>query len=237
MCQLILINNYSPVSQANITDLQISSLTTRKKGHNPKSPEDDSKGGDLYMHLPTQHRLRKVRNTIYSDPGNPFDTEEPESSLLPSTTYVQTKSGDTDNSESWQPTDPEVTRASHKMEQDKLSMFSDPFDLVDVRTGSVSNRGTWSTFQSNRRSMSVDIGFLPTQKMMEQYSMSESGPIWPPDNIPTLHVQHPSGALFTTDTRRDTRFYDFYDDLLAEYGIGENAFFTHCAQQMLPIML
>jgi hypothetical protein len=209
-------NDFLLVYQANVIDSQPPSLTNRKKGHNPTSPEDDARGGDLYIRLPSQNRIREVRETIYADPGNPFAAEEFDFSLLPSTTYVQNAAGDADNSESWRYEDPKVAQASHRV--DTLSIPSDPFDLVNAQNGFVSNRGTWSTVQSNRRSMSVDIGFLPMLRTNDQDDEFDNKSIWH-DNIPTLQIEHLSGTIFTMDSRRDTRFYDFYDDLLAEYGI------------------
>jgi hypothetical protein len=178
----------------------------------------------LYIRLPSQNRIRKVRETIYADPGNPFAVEEFYFSLLPSTTYVQNTNGHADNSESWRFEDPETAQTSHRMYT--LSVLSDPFDLVNVQNGPVSNRGPWSTFQSNRRSMSVDIGFLQMLRSKYEDDIFDKEPIWP-DTIPTLQVEHPSGTIFTMDSRRDTRFYDFYDDLLAEYGVEENGHSTH----------
>jgi hypothetical protein len=202
---------YVTMCQANITDPQLNPMVGRKKGHNPKSPEDDARGGDLYMFLPS-NRLRKVRETMYEDPGNPFDFESFEDPPLPSIEHIEDAGWETDNSETWPLPGPEIAPTSSRAERDIPSVFSDPFDLVNAHT----DRETWSSFGSTRRSMSVDIGFLPMQGMMEGRRPSDVEPFWPLP-LPTLHIQHPSGTLFTTDTRRDTRFYDFYDDLLAEY--------------------
>jgi hypothetical protein len=218
------VNSCLLVYQANVIDTRLPPSMNRKRGHNPTSPEDDAKGGDLYIRLPSQNRIRKVRETIYADPGNPFAVEEFDFSLLPSTTYVQNTNGHADSSEPWRFEDPETAHTSHRM--DTLSILSDPFDLVDVQNGPVSNRGTWSTFQSNRRSMSVDIGFLPILRSKDQNDEFDDETIWP-DNIPTLQIEHPSGTIFTMDSRRDTRFYDFYDDLLVEYEVEESGHSTH----------
>jgi hypothetical protein len=162
------VNKCLLVYQANVIVSRPPPSMNRKRGHNPTSPEDDAKGGNLYIRLPSQNRIRKVRETIYVDPGNPFAVDEFDFSLLPSTTYVQNTNGHADNSESWRYNDQEATRSSHRREQDTLSILSDPFDLVNVQNGQISNRGTWSTFQSNRRSMSVDIGFLPILRSKDQ---------------------------------------------------------------------
>lgn len=177
------------------------------------------------MFLPSHHRLRKVRETMYSDPGNPFAIESYIDPPLPPPEYEEDNGWETDNSESWPLPDTEATQASSRAEQEILSVFSDPFDLVNVHT----DRETWSSFGSNRRSMSVDIGFLPMHGLMEGRRPSDVELSWPL-NAPTIHVQHPSGTLFTADAKRDTKFYDFYDDILAEYEILESGNGTHYAQ-------
>lgn len=229
------------ICQANITDPQTTPGVARKKGHNPKSPEDDAKGGDLYIRLPTQHRLRKVRDTIYQDPGNPFDVEDFASLPLPFTASQGPVPGidwETDNNEMWPFPGAEVAQTSSRAERDIISVSSDPFDLVTTN----SDRETWSSFESDRRSMSVDIGFLPLQSTMEPQGSSDFDP-FPPLHVPILHVQHPSATLFTMDTRRDTKFYDFYDDLLMEYGIDgsddgmQHTQRTQLTQRMLPVRI
>jgi hypothetical protein len=207
----------------------IISVATRKKGYNPKSPENDARCVDLYMRLPN-HRLRRVRDTMYEDPGNPFDFEKFEDPPLLYTAQVEDAGWETDDSDTWPLTNPDVTQTSPRGERNITSVFSDPFDLVDVDI----ERETWSSFGSNRRSMSVDIGFLPMQGMIEGRRPSDFEPFWPLP-VPTLHIQHPSGSLFTADTKRDTKFYDFYDDLLAEYeteGKDDGMYYTQQALQV-----
>jgi hypothetical protein len=149
---------------------------------------------------------------MYEVLGNPFDFELCENTPLPHVTHVEDTGWETDDSETWPLPNTEIAQISRRAERDIVSVFSDPFDLVNVQT----DRETWSSFGSNRRSMSVDIGFLPTQGIIEERGPSDFEPPWPLP-IPTLHIQHPSGTLFTMTTKRDMKFYDFYDDLLAEY--------------------
>lgn len=237
MFLFVFVDHCLSAPQANIIDSQMPSLRTPKKGHNPKSPEDDAQGGGLYIHLPTQHRLRKVRETMYEDPGNPSDAEDSKFSLLPSTNHVQDASDDADNSETWHFVDAEATLPSHRNKQFELSKFSNPFDLVKGRAGSVKSRETWSFFNSDRRPMSVDVGFLPAQKMADQHHVPNCDQIWT-NFVPNLQIQHQRGTIFTSDTKRDTGFYDFYDDLLAEYAIEKIGNDTHHTQPiMLPIEL
>lgn len=217
--------------KADIIEPQITSVMPRKRGHNPKSPEGDAKGGDLYMRLP-QNRLRKVRNTMYEDPGNPFTIEEYEDRMSPPTAYVNNINWQTDNSETWPLPDLETVKSSPRADRDNFSVLSDPFDLVNDQ----SNRETWSSFESNRRSMSVDIGFLPMLSTVGQRRSSDFELSWPL-HVPTMHIEHPRGIQFTMDTKRDTRFYDFYDDLLAEYEtVGDSDGAEH-RQRMLQVEL
>ncbi|TLD04571.1 hypothetical protein E2P81_ATG10645, partial [Venturia nashicola] len=193
-------------------------------------PEDDASGGDLYIRLPAQHRLRKVRGTIYVDPGNPFD-EKFETPFLPSTIYGRDVNSDTDNSDALEHQS-EIVQSFGRSQRDLNSMFSDPFDLVNLRD-TPSNRESLSSSQSTRRSMSVDIGFLPTQRTTESTDISKIESMWP-DHAPMLHIPHPSGTVFTMH-KRDTKFYEFYDDLLMEYGVEKSIDATNYMQHTLPI--
>lgn len=184
------------------------------------------------MFLPIHHRLRKVRETIYEDPGNPFDFESFEDSPLPSIEHIEDAGWETDNSETWPLPGPEIVQTSSRAERDIPSVFSDPFDLVNAHT----DRETWSSLGSTRRSMSVDIGFLPIQDLIEGRRPSDVESFWPLP-VPSLHIQHPSGTLFTTDTKRDSKFYDFYDDLLAEYEMERNGTGTNHTQHALLVRL
>lgn len=232
----------------------------RMKGHNPKSPEDDAKGGDLYIKLPNQHRLRKVRNTIYGDPGNPFafDFGETNAPLLPSNSYEPAQGSHGSNRqsrESWEADHTEDKPSPRREEQVIPSMLSDPFDLVTVSDDRYSaqesqnfldffanananahppNEGSRDSTTSHRRSLSIDIAFLPTYEEERDKEITETQDA-EVEVIPTLHAQHPSGDLFAADTKRHTGFYDFYDDLLAEYGIGNYKDTTTIEQKVVPM--
>lgn len=184
------------------------------------------------MFLPSHHRLRKVRETMYEDPGNPFDFESFEDPPLPLVEHVEDFGWETDISETWPLPGPEIIRTSSRAERDIISVFSDPFGLVNAHT----DRKIWTSFESNRQSMSVDIGFLPIQGLIEGRRSSDVEPFWPLPVL-TLHIQHPSGTLCTTDTRRDTNFYDFYDELLAEYDTEGNDNGIHYTKQSLLVRL
>jgi hypothetical protein len=206
------------------------------KGSNPKSLDDDAQGGDHYIHLPSQQCLRKVRETMYGDLSKLIHfvskTLRSRCCLLQHMYHTHTATLITANNGS--STMPQATQTSKTKKQDKLSVPSDPFNLTNTRAPS--ERETWTSLGPSRRLMSVNIGTLPTSKTLDPYNPSDDEPSWP-NIMPTMHVQHPGGALFTTDAKRNTRFYDFYDDLLAEYGIGESGGVTYSTQFMLSIKL
>lgn len=204
-----------------LTDSRDSSTTRgRTRGHNPKSPEDDANGGDLYIRLSTQKKLRKVRNTVYEDPGNPFDFGAFDLSPSPSTSQETPTEGHTidyEQSDQWAD-DPQP---SYGAETRMHSMLSNPFDLLDLHNPANSQRDTLRPSRSNRRSTSVDISFMPERRSKGRDETSDTDQHWPGD-VPLLHTKHPSGTIFTTESKRDTWFYDFYDDLLAEYGVEKD---------------
>lgn len=160
---------------------------------------------------------------MYDDPGNPFASEGFDLPLLPTTRYEITESELTDNEDDdpfdeWE-SDPSADgEPSKRAENEIYSMLSDPFDLVNTHASVLLNRQTMRSSQSQRRSMSVDIGFMPHRGTTEQRNDYNFGQ-FPPENIPSLHIQRPSGGSITVDPKRDTKFYGFYDSVLAEYGM------------------
>jgi len=204
-----------------------SSVTRRIKGHNPKSPEDDANSSDLYIRLSTQRKLRKVRNTVYEDPGNPFDFDAFDVSYSPSTSQETLTNAHTINYDQPHHWAGNESQPSHGPESRTIhSTLSNPFDLANLQNPNTCNsqRDTIRTSSRYpRRSMSVDIGFIPTTRCsMERDELPDSDQRRTGD-IPLLHTRHhPSGTIFTAESKRDSRFYDFYDDLLAEYGVGKD---------------
>lgn len=228
----------------------VSSVPNRYRGHNPKSPEDDMVGGNLYIKLSDQHRLRKVRDTVYEDPGNPFELDTIEDTTLPSINYQQDADANADNRGARQQWDMNSIEVPQRTKQEISSMFSDPFDLATVNDGTTSSQDSREsssslrdadtfeslhreTFQSStssdQRSMSVDIAFLPDAHRTQERELHQS------DSSRLVHFPHPSGTLFTEDTRRDSKFYDFYDSILAEYGIEPSRNTVPLKQQPLPV--
>jgi hypothetical protein len=114
-----------------LTDSRYSSTSRRKRGHNPISPEDDARRADLYIHVSTQKRLRKVRNTVYDDPGNPFEVvpDRPPSPSASQETLTDEQTIDDDQWESWDEDDIEPT---HGFERKTHNRLSDQFDLVEI---------------------------------------------------------------------------------------------------------
>lgn len=230
----------------------------RKKGHNPKSPEDDAKGGDLYIKLPNQHRLRKVRNTIYGDPGNPFDFDfdDTNAPFLLSNPFESAQDLHASKRQSWESWEADHTdkKPSPRREEQVIpSMLSDPFDLVTVSDDRYSaqesqnlldffananthnpDAGPRESAASHRRTLSIDIAFLPSY---DENKDKETADIQRSEDrfMPTLHPRNSSGDLWAADTKRHTRFYDFYDDLLAEYGIGNCRDATTTEQKVVPM--
>lgn len=235
--------------------MENSSIQAQYKGHNPKSPEDDVAGRNLYIRLPDQQKLRKVRNTYYEDPGNPFGLDAFELSIIPSTS-LQKHKNDFDNDrniwEQWDSSETVVPESSQRTKQGISSMFSDPFDLdtaVDgvpgsYRSGSLSevsgdsdfstipHRATFesSSTSSERRSMSVDIGYWPNEYRTTEQENSQEG-----ESLSALQYHHPSGTIFLENNRRDTDFYDFYDDIFAGYVTQPKSAVMRLKQQPLPV--
>lgn len=117
---------------ADSPDFHTPSAPIRYKGHNPKSPEDDVAGG--YIRLSDQHKLRKVRNTVYEDPGNPFHSDAFGLPFIPSLVDDDTNSRDV--WERWGSNSIEDPPSPNRTTKDMFSMLSDPFDLATAADGS-----------------------------------------------------------------------------------------------------
>lgn len=194
------------------------------------------------MKLAGTKRLRKVRNTIYQDPGNPFAVDDP------SLSQDQVSSSYGDYGSKYNGADHWKSQPGYRWQDtrldvdDKHSEPSEPWDLASTRDADTDSESSRSSPQSvafvfaptpqhatsmeprhgDRRSMSVEISFLPSwiDQIADTDNVCELPPRgWRSDSLPTLHIQ-PAGEIALRDGRRDTDFYAFYDDLLAEYGIG-----------------
>lgn len=178
---------------------------------------------------------------MYGDPDNPF-AEEPEHPLpLPKNSFSSASSEESSApySEEWQMASRHSRLRPPRPTTDMLSTISDPFDLaimVETISNYVPSResleqkhfvfapapcrwGTPTVVKADRRSMSVDIVFSPTGN--EQYSpLDHPGEKRRSGSLPPLRVQPPRAeTAATAKSSRDTAFYAFYDDVLADYGV------------------
>ena len=152
---------------------------------------------------------------------------------------IDEHANDDDEWDSWDEDDLEPSQGIEGQTHDRLS---NPFDLVEInpfdpaeeRNRTYSRRDTLKASRPGRRSMSVDIGFMPTRSSIGRNDLSYNDQHWPGD-VPLLHTKHPSGTIFTTESKRDTRFYDFYDDLLAEYGVEKTTGYGSIDQRLMSM--
>ena len=218
-------------------------MLQQSKGHAPKRPPEDTRRGELYMRLAGGKRLRKVRNTIYQDPGNPFAVDNPSASSQEQ--FGSPWRGDVpdyNGADHWKP---QVGSRFQDVPLDVSEEYSDssePWDIPSTRDAGTISEDSRNSPQSipfvyapmpqhaksmepqhgDRRSLSVDIALLPswTDSMPDTDDVYElTSRDWRSDSLPSLHAQTSSEATLKAN-RRDAGFYAFYDDLLAEYGIG-----------------
>ncbi|EMC91373.1 hypothetical protein BAUCODRAFT_134986 [Baudoinia panamericana UAMH 10762] len=190
-----------------------------------------------YIHVAGTHRLRKLRNTIYEDPGNPWFEVEYGSHDGPTFT-VPSKSNqvqslgsiDKNGTGSGQPVpNSETAAAESKLPNGR------PFDDADespvvppTPRRPVSEPKTiharipqWPIPslkpQSHRRSVSVAV--VPNTSVAEQTEESQyvsPRASWRRDSIPASHLPEIK-KMEAKQEARDTRFYGFYDDILNDY--------------------
>lgn len=252
-----------------LDDILQTSYTTQPtrpkvKGHNPVTPEDDvaatAAGNSLYIKLANQHKLRKVRETLYEGPGNPFaipQQSSPPPVPLPRVSGFYFDDDYLDNNPGpWNlvkddrlsSNDHNGSLALPRANEEHLSLLSDPFDLASIadatpeatRSSSIASeqvilhapaplrRGTPTIVRDTlRRSMSVDIGFLPSFTYGEASNLSLNSRPEQRRSISDSEQEYyfpfpsASGTASTPgaakDQRRDSEFYRFYDEVLAEY--------------------
>lgn len=75
--------------------------------------------------------------------------------------------------------------------------------------------------------MSVDIGFFPSDHQVQERETPQT-----PQSTPQ-NFQNLNNKRSIEDNRRDTKFYEFYDSILAEYAI-EPRDTSRLKQQPLP---
>ncbi|KAK6424319.1 hypothetical protein LTR95_016401 [Oleoguttula sp. CCFEE 5521] len=197
-------------------------------GTAPRSPPADFARGELYMKIAGRKKLRKVRETLYGGfSGNPFGDESSETEFSSSRDDNAGASSDeeqcTRRESFWNA--PRGRKSQASRNQGSIAGIAsragpnstDGRIAVDLQSASkpqTSERLNREVRQA-RRSMSVDIAFMPPKPALQETAcrMSRSG------SLPAIRGQLPSGEPFWYDGERDSAFYDFYEELLALYGI------------------
>jgi len=145
---------------------------------------------------------------------------------------------DDDQWDSWDEDGPEPSPGAdskmHSMLSNPFDLEINPFDPIEEANRTYSRRDTLKPSRPNRQSMSVDIGFMPARRSLKRNDLTSTDQNWPGD-VPLLHTTHPSGTIFTTESKRDTKFYDFYDDLLTEYGVEKSASYGSIDYQLIAV--
>ncbi|OQO07430.1 hypothetical protein B0A48_07127 [Cryoendolithus antarcticus] len=196
-------------------------------GTAPRSPPDDVAKGELYMKIAGRQKLRKVRETLYGGfSGNPFEDESSETSSSSSSSSSRddstgASSGDgqcTRRESFWNAPRERKSRASRQQGFAGTANTVVP-SKADGRVAGVPQHSpmSWTLMQQvgqarhDRRSMSVDIAFMPPKPAYQDttYRMSRRG------SLPAIRGQLLSGEPFWYDGERDSAFYDFYEELLA----------------------
>ena len=158
------------------------------------------------MKLPTARKILRLRQTIYSDPGNPFADEvgimepspEPGTSIpaLP-TSFQRPFARNGEEGAVWRPT---VSRKP------------------DMRNRPATNKAIPQVNRANRRSRSVALPAASTSKEPEEYIGPRA--LWRKESAPTSGPS--KTGLSKTHDSRDTKFYGFYDDIMHDYSGGKN---------------
>lgn len=193
------------------------------------------------MKLAGKRKLRKVRQTIYEDPGNPFamdehdDRTESEISVfnMPFGAVLQDPIGPTRVG-----TPSRSTSGSAKKHLPAMSMMQPgsvesllsgkPFDdAVEspsvpptptnvVHAPTPQRHGTPTVIQNHRPSISVDVlsGQLTDENTPGDYVSTRGH--WRRDSPPYREASK-RNAPPKRDNARDTRFYGFHDDILGDY--------------------
>ncbi|KAK6432052.1 hypothetical protein LTR95_011779 [Oleoguttula sp. CCFEE 5521] len=196
-------------------------------GTAPRSPPDDVDRGELYMKIAGRKKLRKVRETLYGGfSGNPFGDEslEIEPWSRKDSSFASSDDERCTRRESFWIA-PSERRSRPPRQHGSVAGTVHKADrsttIGHVAIGSqYSFMHQSSTLQSHqarhdRRSMSADITCMPSKANVQggAYRTSRSG------SLPIIRCQFPGGEPFWYDGERDSAFYDFYEELLAPYGI------------------
>ncbi|KAK5122484.1 hypothetical protein LTR85_004068 [Meristemomyces frigidus] len=218
---------------------QANSFPQDQSGHDPVSPP--------YMILAGRKKIRKVRQTIYEDPGNPFATDEQDDQTdgaisifsMPFHPGVQdpTMSGHSYSKSPFggvQKQPPTVSTAHFEGERQLLNgrPFDDAVESPSVPSSphpsptaanpihapTPQRHGTPTIIQNHRRSVSVAV--LPGQPTGGDASGEYVAPRtdWRRESL--RYPEPPEQIAPMRDNTRDTKFYGFYDDILEDYEKG-----------------
>jgi hypothetical protein len=138
----------------------------RLKGTAPKSPPDESSHGELYMKLAGTKRLRKVRTTVYVDPGNPFAIESPTSAAPADRRDSHFVSAASEVSTGHHPYRAFDARSVHLCPY--ISMQDDYFESGDFTRGCTASRSRAS--QSSRQSIPFIYAPVPRRRLRKSYT-------------------------------------------------------------------
>lgn len=147
-----------------------------------------------YMKLPIKKKILRVRDTIYDDPGNPFASEMGDDRVSPLSPVRYEKPL------------PPIPAMKNKV-------GSDPFDINPFDDPAFAKRSA-NTHRHHRRSKSVA---LPRPDSLEddgEYVAPRS--YWRKASVPSIQLTRPSDA--SGQDWRDTKFEDFYEELMQDYG-------------------
>lgn len=173
----------------------------------PEVPTADQK----YTKLPNRKKIVRIRETIYEDPGNPFADERHGASSLTL------------------PTDTKPLPPIPAMMKE-TSRARDPFDINPFEDGAFSKvpatrknsvKDIWaSTFRRgsvsprrHRRSKSIAVPLQESKEEFGEYIAPRK--LWRKGSLPTSHLSQPLPPCH--DPWRDTKFDQFYDDLIDDY--------------------
>ena len=165
-----------------------------------------------YMKLPARKKILRIRDTIYEDPGNPFANEGADG-VSPMTTLSD------------QTSLPPPPRSS-----EESSASVDPFDINPFEDGafakvpatpknsvagdSSANTSNAPGYASDRRSKSIAVPLFPRFEDSGEYVAPRT--LWRKGSMPGSHMSQPIPP--SHDSWRDTRFSNFYDELVQNYG-------------------
>jgi len=175
------------------------------------------------VRLAGKKKLRRIRDTLYEDPGNPFASED-EIPKMPMFTIPSLSTKPADQS-----------RTNHERPQDHAELLiGNSFDGAEITespesaTGpetSLSSFASWNgqhlitlqrqglptVINPSRRSMSVAL--IPEQQEeTEEYVHPRAQ--WRRESVPAHRL--PQQARQARQSTRDSKFYDFYDDILRD---------------------